>query len=240
MAPAGGDDLGEMEISARSLHCVGDGLEMEGPMQEWPSVVSTVSSVVGGGATCGVMHCQCDGAFLLLFWIVSRVRRGGRAGGCETGSCVGPPGSKAWLGPDNDKRAAVNSTLNIDSCRLLSRVHLFQRRLSPTLPEQINFRFCRNKKAVQKSHPTNGHSHLVVKSQSAHCPGEAPGPSPPAFLQPGPTGRAWIGQGKGARQRHRADTLDGNAHQNSRAEAPARSRTCTSFEKTEKTPSLHI
>lgn len=188
-------------------------------MQEWPSVVSTVSSVVGGGAICGVMHCQCDGAFLLLFWIVSRVRKGGEEGleVMEAAvrvrhNCVGlgvrSPGSKAWLGPDIDKRATANSTLNIDTCRSLSRIHPLQRRFSPTLlPDQIK-RALPEQKKTTSSPPGTWHTWWVVNVKVHSLSGRRAKRLDPARRHSSNLvrqARAWIGQGKGrkgARQRH--------------------------------------
>lgn len=88
-------------------------------MQEWPSVGSTVSPVVGGGDICGVMHWPCDGAFLLLFWMVSRVRKGGEGGlevmeaASET-SCegLGVPRTKGLARPG--QRQTGNRKLDIE------------------------------------------------------------------------------------------------------------------------------
>lgn len=143
--------------------------------------------------------------------------RGGRAGGdggcgaSET-NCVGlgvrSPGSKAWLGPDIDKRATANSTLNIDTCRSLSRIHPLQRRFSPTLlPDQIK-RALPEQKKTTSSPPGTWHTWWVVNVKVHSLSGRRAKRLDPARRHSSNLvrqARAWIGQGKGrkgARQRH--------------------------------------
>lgn len=158
--------------------------------------------------------------------------RGGRAGGdggcgaSET-NCVGlgvrSPGSKAWLGPDIDKRATANSTLNIGTRRSLSRIHPLQRRFSPTLlPDQIK-RALPEQKKTTSSPPGQGTPGGRSTSKCTHCPGVGRSAwTQPAGIPPTWSDRPGHGSARGKGEKGRASaTVGGNAHQNSRAEAPA-------------------
>lgn len=158
--------------------------------------------------------------------------RGGRAGGdggcgaSET-NCMGlgvrSPGSKAWLGPDIDKRATANSTLNIGTCRSLSRIHPLQRRFSRLCFQTRSNGLCQNKKRPQAILPGHGTPGGWSTSKCTHCPGVGRSAwTQPAGIPPTWSDRPGHGSARGKGEKGRASaTVGGNAHQNSRAEAPA-------------------